>query len=111
METIFRNLTPHTVIIEKSNGQRIPFDPSGIVARVAVRNVPVESLNEIPVTTALYGEVENVPDPEDGVTYIVSMLVGARLAGTREDIVGPDSGSTAIRENGQIVAVRGFIRY
>ena len=57
----------------------------------------------------LYGEVEGLPEPQPGVLYIVSMLVAQRVM--RADVVSPDSGPTAIRENGQIVAVRALNRH
>lgn len=109
------NLTPHTIVVEKPNGERVSFPPSGTVARVAVRNVPDSPLDGIPVSRPEYGPVEGLPNPEEGTTYIVSMLVGGRVSG-RSDIVGPDSGPTAIRftegpQKGQIDAVRGFNRY
>jgi hypothetical protein len=53
--------------------------------------------------------VEGLPDPVAGVVYIVSGRVLSELAGSRPDVVSPDTGPDAIRENGQIKAVRGFV--
>jgi hypothetical protein len=54
--------------------------------------------------------VDGIPATAEGVTYIVSGMVLDALAGSRlADVVAPDTGADAIRENGQIVAVRGFV--
>ncbi len=106
------NLTPHTITVLVSGEieHEYSFPPSGQVARVSVKNAPDGDINGIPVSKPIYGEVEGLPAPEPGVIYIVSMLVGQRCPG-RSDIIGPDSGPSAIRENGQIKAVRGFVRF
>lgn len=123
------NLTPHIINIAL-NGNLLAIAPDGREARVSAKNVPagevlLDDVNAIPVVQSVYGDVETVrknaegkpevlhvgvPEPEDGVVYIVSMLVGSRVSG-RNDIVGPDSGPTAIRENGQVKAVRNLIKY
>lgn len=103
------NLTPHTLNVMVNDAmQEIPA--SGTVARVSVKSVVSGDINGIPVVENVYGEVEGLPEPVDGAIYIVSMLVGSRVSG-RNDIVGPDSGPTAIRENGQVKAVRNLIKY
>ncbi len=125
MTTII-NLTPHEINIDLG-GNRLAFPPSGQIARVSVKNIPegeimLDDVNGIPVSKPVYGVVEGLPTPyvddtdgsrsvQPGVIYIVSMLVAQRCPG-RDDIVVPDSGPSAIRgANGQIEAVRGFIRY
>jgi hypothetical protein len=60
----------------------------------------------IPIVRQHFGQIENLPEPTDGVIYITSSLVAQ--AAQRVDVVSPDTGPTAIRENGQIVAVRGL---
>lgn len=107
------NLMPHTLNVELPSGERLAIEPHDAKnpARVDVKNVPLDAVAGIPVTTAVYGDVVGLLEPEDGVVYVVSMLVGSRVAGTRDDIYGPDSGPTAIRENGNVKAVRGLIKY
>ena len=104
------NLTPHVITIIAGDMHSV-IPASGQVARVSVRNIPDGYINGIPIVKSVYGEVEGLPEPEEGKAYVVSMLVGQRVAGTRSDIFGPDSGPTAIRENGVIVAVQALIRY
>ena len=47
-----------------------------------------------------------LPAPVAGVVYVVSALVADRAR--RSDVVSPDTGPSAIRDGGQIVAVTGF---
>lgn len=69
---------------------------------------------QIPVTVRLIrqavGQVTGLPDAAPDTVYIVSGMVLGALNGTRPDVVAPDTGADAIRENGQIVAVRGFVQ-
>ena len=54
-----------------------------------------------------YGEVTGLPAPQEGIYYLVSSIVADALRGSgRTDILVPDSGPDAVRENGQILAVR-----
>jgi hypothetical protein len=47
-----------------------------------------------------------LPDPEDGVYYIVSRVTMEYIPFNREDIFCVDTGPTAVRdENGQVIAV------
>ncbi len=117
------NLTPHEVVVEV-DGIRISF-PSEGNARVVVRQSPYKTVcvdecdgrtvANIPLYLNLYGSVEGLPDPQPGTLYIVSlMVINALKADTpdgiiRGDVISPDSGPTAIRQDGKIVAVRGFI--
>lgn len=108
------NLTPHkiTVIVEDEN--RNPhvyeFEPSGVVARVSSSQTEIARINNmIPVVKTEFGEVENLPEPSADTIYVVSSLVAQALSGVRNDIVAPDTGPTAYRdEEGRIVAVRRF---
>lgn len=107
------NLTPHKITVitedENLNPHVHEFPPSGTVARVASNQTEVMRVNTIPVVKTEFGEVENLPEPQEDTIYIVSSLVAQALAGKRSDIVAPDTGPTAYRdEEGRIVAVRRF---
>ncbi|GIV86608.1 MAG: hypothetical protein KatS3mg054_0637 [Chloroflexus sp.] len=106
---MFVNLTPHTITIVH-NDAKIEIPPSGNVARVTSSMEVVGEINGIPVSRATYGSVEGLPAPQDGTVYIVSSLVLSALAGSRPDVVAPDTSPTgAVRdEAGRIVGVRGF---
>ena len=104
------NLTPHSVTIEIPDEGPIIFPPSGTVARIKVENLELPPLigpitgRECPVRKSVFGTPEGVPAPRHGVVYITSTLVAQQLR--RPDVLSPDTGPSAIRENGQVVAVR-----
>lgn len=100
----FINLTPHTITL--NNGTE--FHPSGKIARVANKF----SNFCCGISTVFYGEIENLPEPEEGTIYIVSALVlAAAKEKDRTDVVAPATGhSDCKRENGFIVSVPGFVR-
>jgi hypothetical protein len=119
----FINLTPHDLVIELENGQRVTIPKSGTVARVSQESFPIDGcqleidneLHFIPVTHPVYGEVEGLPpvDPDNPhLIYLVSaMVANTPAASARLDVYAPDTGPTAIREDGRIVAVRGLVQY
>lgn len=104
----FINLTPHTIIL--NNGTE--FNPSGKIARVS----NIFSNFCCGISKVFYGEIENLPEPEDGVYYIVSAMVLAAnnskpRCRRRGDLVAPATGHPDCkRENGFIVSVPGFVR-
>ena len=98
----FVNLTPHTINI--TNGAA--YAASGQVARVANTHTPFDADG---VASIEWWEVTGLPEPQDGVLYIVSALVAQ--AAKRYDVVSPASGHpNVVRVNGQIVSVPGFVR-
>jgi hypothetical protein len=104
----FINLTPHDLNIA---GLTVP--PSGRVARVAVLQEPVGRLEvqgrPIPVVSQTYGEIEGLPEPVPGVSYLVSNVVRTVLGIERPDVLAPDTGPTGIRLDGHIVGVTQLI--
>jgi hypothetical protein len=102
----FVNLTPHDITVEGLG--TIPA--SGTIARVSVNSTDVGTVGGVRLRAQLKGQVTGLPALVDGIIYIVSGMVLDALGGTRRvDVVAPDTGPDAIRENGQIVAVRGFV--
>lgn len=90
------NLTPHPITIRTADGDiTIPPDPRG-PARVDVAPGPAGKItvDGMPVDVMappVYGPVVDLPDPEDGVGYIVSGLVAGRV--DRDDVFAPVTGS------------------
>lgn len=104
------NLTPHTIkVVNDANEVIREYPASGMVARAATIAETVGNIDGIPVKHIAFGEVQGLPDPQDGVVYLVSMVVAQAVK--RPDVIAPDTGPTAYRENGQIVGVRGFTQY
>ena len=128
------NLTPHAITIEVSgNGcnygekRSIVFASSG-VARVNMKDEPASDCfgmlasdepNEWPdggcfnVIDRIFTDIVGLPEPADLTLYVVSMPVAQRAAQLgRKDVYAPDTGALAIRDDkGQVVAVRGLVRY
>ena len=105
----FINLTQHKIVIF-NGGFTVEISPSGTVARVATEETCVGEINGIPLISRKIGEPENIPAPQDGKIYIVSAMVLSAIA-DREDVVAPDTGATAIRDNsGRIIAVNRLIK-
>jgi len=106
------NLTPHPIVV-RTDGVDITIPASGQIARVTSRQELTSHIDiygiEIPVQRTTFGQVEGLPDFVPDTVYIVSSLVLGALKGSRPDVVAPDTGPTAIRnDNGQIVAVTRF---
>jgi len=79
----FVNLTPHTIHLPNHT-----VEASGQVARCEEKSEHAGSFYDVPVYWRSYGEVTDLPEPENGTMYIVSMLV--RLAcPDRTDLASP----------------------
>ena len=98
----FTNLTPHTIVLQDESGNRVAIEPSGKTARVATIETVIGEIGGMPVVSRQFGEVIGLDDVE--MPVIVSAMVASAVPG-REGVYAPDSGPTAIRENGQVVAV------
>lgn len=96
------NLTPHAITLALHTGESVTFPPSGQLARVTSQEVVVGALQGVPVIKRQFGAVEGLP--EDVTPCLVSALVLSACPG-REGVYAPDTGPTAIRENGQVIAV------
>jgi len=113
--TTFINCTPHALAVEGLG----TLPASGTVARCATVREELAYLTGTPDITncppvvrlvrQTTGQVTGLPEAQPDTILIVSGMVLAALNGTRQDVVAPDTGADAIRENGQIVAVRGFV--
>jgi len=101
MKAKFRNFTPHAIVLNSGE----VFESEGI-ARVAVS---FTQFDENKVCSQKFGEVEGLPEKEEGVYVIVSLLV--LQASDRDDLVAPASGHPECvrNEKGQIVSVPGFV--
>ena len=101
------NLTAHPITIRPDNGPEVIYPPSGTVARIQSESTEVALVNGIPVVQNHFGKVDGLPAYDVETVYIVSTMVAQANTG-RYDLVSPDTGPTAYREAGQIVAVRRF---
>ena len=109
-----QNLTPHPLVLLCVTGtQRVP--QSGNIARVRHEQVPLDNAAGIPVFTTVYKDIEGLPEPREGVTYVVSSLIqhALRQKGIdRQDVLSPGTGpnDSAVKAEGRIVAVTRLVR-
>lgn len=124
------NLTPHEIVVrDPKNPGDIAFPPSGQVARLltAERDAkPLEAVRggydpavgrehkilvgALPVADVGVGRIDGLPDPEPGVTFVVSMPVAQAASDAgRADVLAP---GVLIRDDqGRPVACNGLRRY
>ena len=87
------NLTPHSIVLRTNEGDII-YPPSGIVARVSALPSEASVVEGIPVPVQpapVWGEVEGLPEPQEGTLFLVSGLVLSRCVG-RRDVFAPATG-------------------
>jgi hypothetical protein len=85
----FVNLTPHMVSVFSQGGVEYEF-PSEGVARVDETELQVVRVHAgVEIRQTQYGEVAGLPEPREGVVYIVSPMVRKRLP-QRTDLASPD---------------------
>ena len=85
------NLTPHTITLVV-DGETVVVVPEGTVARVMQQETVKTTVEfkglSVPVMETKFGEVEGLPDPEDGTMFIVSRMVKTAVP-DRDDVVVP----------------------
>lgn len=101
----FKNLTPHAIVLNDGT----TFPASGIIARVSVS---FSEFNSDGICEQVFGEIQDLPQSEEGTAYIVSGLVLSALKGTRSDVVAPATGHPLVVRNdkNQIASVPGFVK-
>jgi hypothetical protein len=103
------NLTPHEINLHRDGGMVTTIEPSGTVARVEqVREDTTPLLfGEVAIETtrSTFGEITGLPEPQDGVIYIVSGLVLART--NRADVFAPGDAVRHI-DSGRVIGCRGL---
>lgn len=95
------NLTPHAITIVMESGN-IVVPPSGVVARRSENTVTIGMVEGIPIVKKVFGVVENLPDPVEGIIYITSALVGAEVK--RADVMSP--GDPVRDEHGRVIGCK-----
>jgi hypothetical protein len=91
----FVNLTPHTINL---CGKEIP---STGLARCKTFEKVVEIIDGVFVNQRTFGDVYDLPEPQENTIYIVSILVAKAVAGQRNDVYVVDE--TIRDEQGKII--------
>lgn len=100
------NLTPHDINIYTSDGVVNTITSSGI-ARAKSYTEQIGMLENIPIYRTVYGGTIGLPDPTDGVIYIVSALT-AQGCKERDDVYVP--ADTVRDSDGCIIGCRGLAK-
>lgn len=106
---IIINLTPHELTLCKTDGSVIERIPSSGVIRVHETSRVVDSINGIDIIEKVFGDLEGLPEPQDGVVYYVSAIAAqaAKTLGRKDILLGGDS---VRNDKGQIIGITSFAR-
>jgi hypothetical protein len=111
------NYTPHKVnYFDEQNVCVASWEPEGEPVRVSelVNPRPNHQLSEeFAICAKLYNEIKGLPESEDGIYLIVSIIVlnaNKSLDYPRRDLICPDTGPDSVVRSpeGQIIGVRRF---
>lgn len=105
-DAVLKNCTPHALNILVGD-EVIDLAPSGIIPRCSQSEVSDGEVAGIPVTRQVFGEVVDLPEPEEGTFLVVSRLV-ASACPERSDLLIP--GPLVRDEEGKVVGCRGLSR-
>jgi len=106
------NLTGHSLVLG-NQAHNLKFRSEGKIRldtqyeeeqRITV--VSDEGTITVPLLKLLSGEDDAVPEPQDGVLYVVSGLVAGRIK--RPDVVAP---ARLHREEGRVIYARALLQY
>ena len=100
----FINLTLHE-IHEITTG--LLLAPSSRPARLEMATNVVTTVDSIPIIRSEFvGTLQHLPEPREGIMYVVSALALNGVPNTRTDVVAPGD---AVRDKaGKVIACRGF---
>lgn len=102
-----KNMTPHNIcVVDDNNEVVVALDSEGI-ARVSSESKVVDTLNGVPITKTVFGEVTGLPPETEGTYYIVSRMV-ASAASERRDLLVP--GLQVRDEQGRVVGCKSLDR-
>lgn len=102
-----KNLTPHDVRVLNNNNEVVVTLNSEGIARVSSETKVVDTLNGVPITETVFGEVTGLPPETEGTYYIVSRMV-ASAASERHDLLVP--GLQVRDEQGRVVGCKSLDR-
>ncbi len=95
------NLTPHEIVLPDRT-----LPPDGRLPRCSEITSLVGTFEGIDLIVRSYGEVDHIPEPEEGILYIVSMLVRLALPG-RKDLASP--GDLVRDKQGKIIGGKNLV--
>jgi len=104
------NLTPHDInLLDADNNEICVFEKSENPVRVTVEREKVSNLyidgHYVPVYKSIFGQTENLPEPNDDEVFIVSRIVAEANSNRKDLYVVEDTVRDAA---GRIVGCHGF---
>ena len=101
------NLTPHDVSIYTEDRKIIKtYAYSGQIARLAQRAEVVDYIDGIPIKVSRNRRITGLPEPQEGVLYIVSDIV-LNCCRHRTDLIAP--GSKIYDDNRRVIGCTSFM--
>ena len=86
----FINCTPHPISLLDSNDEVLMTLPKGVVVpRLTQSTKQVDVVEGVSITETSFGEIQDLPEPKEGVLLIVSRLV-LTACPNRNDLVVPN---------------------
>lgn len=112
------NLCPHPVRLQRTDGSIIVLPQHHQAARIRITPGPlIGEIDGVAIHgSPIYGDVINLPPPEEGTTFVVSQITALALSARgapRSDIVFPGGGphdSPHRDDKGRILAVTRLVR-
>lgn len=96
------NLTPYNLNVI---GKTEPIKPSGTTARLHTNLMKVCEIDGIPIMSSVNSGVSNLPEPKEGVLYIVAAYI-RQACSDRKDLASP---AKVIRdEKGAVIGCAAF---
>ena len=106
MNAYLINLTPHDVNICDDHGRILKiYRASGMVARSPNEYRTVDMINGVPLVTRREDYVIGLPEPKEGVMYIVSNII-LNICSDRTDLIAP---AKQVKINGRVVGCTAFV--
>jgi hypothetical protein len=109
MSQKFVNCMKHECTIQLPSGGIVTIPPSGVEAQVTETETVASTVEiegeKVEISEFQYGAVQGLPEPSQRTIFIVNGMVLSALGGSRPDCLAPNSGQSAVRENGKIQAI------
>jgi len=80
------NLTHHPITIMNKKGELVTIPPSGQIARADFDVIQVDEIDNIPIYEIKYKNIVGLPEPKEGVIYVVSAIMKNAVP-DRRDVV------------------------
>lgn len=85
---MLKNMCPHDLDILAEDGTVLTIKPTGVVPRCRQTEEVIGIVNGIKITRQTFGDVVDLPEPQEGVQLIVSRVVAMALP-QRTDLLMP----------------------